>query len=1506
VNLRPPQLPRVGTSPSAFRNIPLAGNLATVLLFGPWTKSVATALRSKCLAWGTLTVACLLSAPAMLAQTITLSNLGANQITLNLTSTTTSTGYFTIVTGSASCGSAAQTESGESSNAAAAYRIGSLALTANVASAYTVGSLVASTAFTACFTPDGTTAPVTQSFTTNPANVLTSAAWETSGDLLDVSANAAYYESLAFSPNGTPYVAYQDVANSSKVTVKEFDGTSWVTVGNAGFSAGEAIDISLAFSPSGTPYVAYSDGGNSNKATVKKFNGTSWVVVGSAGFSAGTAYSTSLAFSPSGTPYVAYQDGNASSDATVKEFNGTSWVTVGSVGFSAGAAFYTSLAFSPSGTPYVAYQDRGTSNDAATVMEFNGTSWATVGSAGFSAGQAAYTSLAFSPSGTPYVAYQDLNGGYRAMVMEFNGTSWVTAGDADFSEGAAYDVSLAFSPSGTPYVAYYDEITHDGTNTIVPVVMALLAPDPTVTTGAASSITGTTATLNGVVSDNGSTSSVSFDYGTTTSYGTNVAATTPSSGTVTAGSGSTAAAVNITGLTTGTVYHFRVDATENNETVNGSDATFTPLIPQIITFPQPTSPAQAGTTATLTATASSGLAITYSVASGPATVSGSTVTYTGTGTVVLEADQSGNGSYSAAPAVQQTVTVLDSESVGMATGTLTATVTFTTAGTPSTIVATTQGTAVVEFTLLSVGTCSTSTAYTVGQVCTVQYTFTPKAPGMRRGAVILKNGSGVVLGESLLSGIGTGPQGLFQAGVSSHVFSTTLNVPRSLSVDAAGNVYLANQSGDTILKFAAGSTSPTTLETATANTSNAAVDGAGNVYYSTTGGIYELVGGTGTPVQINSTITSADNNLSVDGSGNLFTSDSSNGAIYEIAAVTHSNSTLISGGSGYRFIGMSIDSNGNLFMADYSNSKLWELVCTSGTYAASLTPLYTGTPLANPHAVTVDAADNVYVSNVGGTYAYRFAAGSYGATPTTLSVQAEQGLAIGPDGSIYTIVGNTLTQYSRTTAPSLTFASTVVGASSAAQSVVFENDGNAALTISSLTAGESNANFSGTGTTCSTSSMLATAATCNMGVVFAPSSVANPLAGTAVVTDNSLNNSSSMQTVPVSGVSTKGTATFGTMSFSPAAIEGQGTSQVVTISDTVTYGGVQPTGAVKFVLHSVTYTATCTTAGSPETCSYAVPAATIAAFAVGSYIVTTALTADTNYNSATGTSGSFSITADAFASLSVGGYITTATLTESGTVTVTAKNSNGTTDPLFTGTVTLTSSDAHATLPAAYTFQSSDAGVHVFTVTLNTLGTQSITATSGSVSGLQASIMAGDAIWLVNAAGTLVKLNEAATPITTGIGTSGTAGTKGGVAFDSSGNAWSVSSASNTLNYATSVGISPTTYSGGGLSTPVAAAVDGQGYIWVANSGNASISGFKPTGTPLGGTYGLGADVPGLPTTGTAPIGAAPSAIAVDNAGGIWVTAKTGNSVTHIVGVASPVTTPTATAVTNGTVGMKP
>ena len=52
-----------------------------------------------------------------------------------------------------------------------------------------------------------------------------------------------------------------------------YDGASWVTIGNAGFSADSIEDVSLALDGNGTPYVAYVDDGQCPDGQVKRLIG---------------------------------------------------------------------------------------------------------------------------------------------------------------------------------------------------------------------------------------------------------------------------------------------------------------------------------------------------------------------------------------------------------------------------------------------------------------------------------------------------------------------------------------------------------------------------------------------------------------------------------------------------------------------------------------------------------------------------------------------------------------------------------------------------------------------------------------------------------------------------------------------------------------------------------------------------------------------------------------------------------------------------------------------------------------------------------------------------------------------------------------------------------------------------------------------------------------------------------------------------------------------------------
>jgi len=99
---------------------------------------------------------------------------------------------------------------------------------------------------------------------------------------------------------------------------------------------------------------------------------------------------------------------------------------------------------------------------------------------------------------------------------------------------------------------------------------ATVAVVPAAITGPVTSVGPSTATVTGTVNPNGQATTWYIDYGTSTSYGTKTANVSAGSGTA-----NTGVSANLTGLTPGTTYHYRVVATNSSGTARGADGIFT-------------------------------------------------------------------------------------------------------------------------------------------------------------------------------------------------------------------------------------------------------------------------------------------------------------------------------------------------------------------------------------------------------------------------------------------------------------------------------------------------------------------------------------------------------------------------------------------------------------------------------------------------------------------------------------------------------------------------------------------------------------------------------------------------------------------------------------------------------------------------------------------------------------------------------------------------------------------
>jgi hypothetical protein len=116
---------------------------------------------------------------------------------------------------------------------------------------------------------------------------------------------------------------------------------------------------------------------------------------------------------------------------------------------------------------------------------------------------------------------------------------------------------------------------------------------------------------------------------------------------------------------------------------------------------------------------------------------------------------------------------------------------------------------------------------------------------------------------------------------------------------------------------------------------------------------------------------------------------------------------------------------------------------------------------------------------------------------------------------------------------------------------------------------------------------------------------------------------------------------------------------------------------------------------------------------------------DTGNASFTATQSGISVSPAAVSRFTLAG-LASATAGISQSLTVTARDAFSNVVTGYTGTVHFSSTDAQASLPANYTFVGGDAGVHTFSITLKTAGSQSVAATdtvTNTVTGTQTGIL---------------------------------------------------------------------------------------------------------------------------------------------------------------------------------------
>jgi uncharacterized repeat protein (TIGR03803 family) len=158
--------------------------------------------------------------------------------------------------------------------------------------------------------------------------------------------------------------------------------------------------------------------------------------------------------------------------------------------------------------------------------------------------------------------------GTAATVFEFTGSAGAFPGDKpggpllSFTDGHLYGTTSAGGVTAANSPAGGGQIYR-------------LRFGSTPVTLAASGVTNTVATLNGTINPNGAATTAAFEYGTDPALAT---VATVSAGTTTAGTTPETVSSQISGLTPGTVYYFRVTGVNasNAQTQRGAILSFTP------------------------------------------------------------------------------------------------------------------------------------------------------------------------------------------------------------------------------------------------------------------------------------------------------------------------------------------------------------------------------------------------------------------------------------------------------------------------------------------------------------------------------------------------------------------------------------------------------------------------------------------------------------------------------------------------------------------------------------------------------------------------------------------------------------------------------------------------------------------------------------------------------------------------------------------------------------------
>jgi sugar lactone lactonase YvrE len=430
----------------------------------------------------------------------------------------------------------------------------------------------------------------------------------------------------------------------------------------------------------------------------------------------------------------------------------------------------------------------------------------------------------------------------------------------------------------------------------------------------------------------------------------------------------------------------------------------------------------------------------------------------------------------------------------------------------------------------------------------------------------------IAVGSATVSTVaGNGSSG--NAGDNGVATSARLNTPTGVAVDAAGNLFIADQQNGLIRR----------------------VDAVTKLITTVAGGGSSLANG----VAATTALLSGPDDVVVDSADNLYIADSFHGLVRQVNAASGIINTIAGGGgsSGTDGVGdgaaataahlnnpngLALDSVGNLFIADTGDSLIRRVDASSRIMTAVAGNGLSGNrgdggpatsaELGSPMGIRVDAAGDLYIadfakntirmvnaasgiiSTIAGSGTAAYSGNGGVATVGTLSSPTD--VVLDTAGNLLIVDnGNNVIRKLAFQPPATTFPSTNVSVTSALIDFQMQNFGNADLAFSSLSLSLPFHEEPSGGRDCSAASVLAAGVACQVDTAFIPTANIS-FTGMLSATSNSNNQASATFTASLAGVglagTPAGTVTPTSLAFATTGVGNHSVAQIVTLKNTGT------------------------------------------------------------------------------------------------------------------------------------------------------------------------------------------------------------------------------------------------------------------------------------------------------------------------------------------------------------------